>query len=711
MESTVRADSDRLTSAMRLPIRHPRSAIRLCSFAALALAGNSFAGDRVEEVIVTATRSEQQLHDFAGSISVVSSNDVALVGATHHAEIMNRAPGTMIQRNSGEESLTAIRSPVLSGPGSCGTFLFLENSIPIRPTGFCNVNELFEVNSEQASSIEVLRGPAGVVYGSGAMHGAVNVIQAAPAELPRQSLSLEGGPDEFYRGRLTLSQTGEATDVGGSAIATHDGGWRDHSGLDEQKLNLSLAHRQDDATLGVQFAGTNLNQETAGFIQGFESYKDENIAKTNANPEAYRDAYALRLTGDYTRPLGDAQLSIRPFVRHSRMDFLQHFLIGKPLEENGQDSLGVATALQTVVLADMQLLAGIDLELADGFLKETQAGPATDGAPAANAIRPAGKHYDYDVQSKVAALYGQIEQPFAERFRLTAGVRLDYVDYDYDNKMLAGNTRDDGTTCGAAGCLYARPADRSDDFTNVTSKLGLSYSLTENHVLYVTAARGMRAPDTSELYRLQRQQSIAELDAEQLDSVEVGARGAFGPLRYSLAGFKMKKDNVIFRDSAGFNVSNGKTDHEGVEYEFNWLPMETLSLALAGTYAKHTYAFNRSIDGGETIVSGRDIDTAPRHVNTARVDWRFLPVANAELEWVSVGRYFVDAINAHDYPGHDLLNLRLGWNIRDNWITTLRLNNLTDEAYADRADFAFGNYRYFPGRGRTLFVEVRYGTR
>jgi iron complex outermembrane recepter protein len=39
----------------------------------------------------------------------------------------------------------------------------LENGIPIRPTGFCNVNELFDVNSEQAQPIEVLRGAAGVV--------------------------------------------------------------------------------------------------------------------------------------------------------------------------------------------------------------------------------------------------------------------------------------------------------------------------------------------------------------------------------------------------------------------------------------------------------------------------------------------------------------------------------------------------------------------
>jgi outer membrane receptor protein involved in Fe transport len=672
------------------------------------LAISASAEDSIEEVIVTATRQTQPLRDFAGSISVVSGDDIALVGATHHAEIINRVPGAMIQRNSGEESLTAIRSPVLTGPGSCGVFLFLENGIPIRPTGFCNVNELFEVNSEQAQSIEVLRGPAGVVYGSGAMHGAVNVIQGAPDELPSQSLALEVGPDEYYRSKLALAHRGGDTDVGGVVVAMHDAGWRDASGIDEQKLNLALTRRLSEGHFALRLAATNLNQETAGFIQGHDAYRDEAIARSNPNPEAYRDAYAVRLTGEYERPLGAAWLSVRPYVRHSRMDFLQHFLIGKPLEENGQDSAGVITALETVVLAHTQLLAGLDLEIADGFLRETQAGPATDGTTPANAIRPAGNHYDYDVQSRVAAVYAQVEQPFAQRWHATAGARLEYVHYDYDNKMIAGNTREDGTACGAAGCLFNRPADRNDDFTNLTSKLGLVYDINDHHTLYATVARGYRAPDTSELYRLQRQQSVAELDSERLDSAELGARGAFGPLRYALAIFKMKKDNVIFRDSNGFNVSDGRTNHEGIEYELNWQPLDTLSLALAGTYAKHTYDFNQSVEGGETIVAGRDIDTSPRHINTARLNWQFLPAANAELEWQSVGRYFVDAANASDYDGHDLLNLRVAWSIGEIWTTSLRLDNVTDRDYADRADFAFGNYRYFPGRGRALFVEVRY---
>jgi iron complex outermembrane receptor protein len=677
--------------------------------ASCTVASIARAAERVDEVIVTATRQAQELRQYPGSISVVGANDVSLVGSTHHAEIVNRAAGAMIQRNSGQESLTAIRSPVLTGPGSCGVFLFLENSVPIRPVGFCNVNELFEVNTEQAQAIEVLRGPAGVVYGSGAMHGAINVLQARPEELPSRNLALEVGPDEYYRGKLSLAHSAGTNAFGGKIVATHDGGWRDASGLEEQKINLGWSRTlASGSNLGLDLAATNLDQETAGFIQGYNSYRNEEIAKSNPNPEAFRDAYAVRLTGRYGRELTDRiGLAVRPYVRYSRMEFLQHFLVGKPLEENGQESIGVVSTFDITAFADTRFLTGLDLEYASGFLKETQAGPATDGTPAANAIRPAGKHYDYEVDSAVAAIYGQVEQPFAERWKLTAGVRYEYVQYDYDNLMLAGNTRDNGTNC-PGGCLYSRPADREDDFSNVTSRVGLTYSINDKHSVYAAAGRGYRAPDTSELYRLQRQQSIADLDSERLDLVELGARGEFGPLGYSLAVFAMEKDNVIFRDSSAFNVSDGRTKHRGVEYEFSWAPLAVLSISASGTYAKHTYDFNRAVEQGETIVAGRDVDTAPRHINTARVNWQFIPAANAELEWVSVGRYFVDAGNANEYEGHDLLNLRVGWDVNESWTTTLRLNNVTDQAYADRADFAFGNYRYFPGRERTVFFEVRY---
>lgn len=666
------------------------------------------AAEQVDEVIVTATRQPEQLRDFAGSISVINGQEIELTGSTHHAETMNRAPGVMMQRNSGEESLTAIRSPVLSGPGSCGTFLFLENSIPIRPVGFCNVNELFEVDTEQAQSMEILRGPAGVIYGSGAMHGAVNVLQASPDQLPSLGFAVESGPDGFYRGKVSSGHTGTHTDAGIVGLFTHDGGWRDQSGLEEQKLVATLSHRSDAAVMNVNLTATNLHQETAGFIQGNDAYRDRSIAKSNSNPEAYRDAYAVRLTGHYQRKVSDSvQLDLRPYVRHSRMDFLQHFLIGKPKEENGQDSIGLLSSLNIDISPDTSVLAGIDVEFADGFLKEIQAGPATDGAPAANIIRPAGKHYDYVVDSSVAAAYAQVDHLFADRWKLNAGARVDYMSYDYDNKMIAGNTRDDGTTC-PGGCLYSRPGSRTDHFTSPTAKLGLSYLAGNKHTLYATAAHGYRAPDTSELYRLQRQQSIAELDTEELDSFEIGARGELASWRYSLAAYHMIKDHVIFRDANAFNVSDGRTKHRGIEYELGWTVLKSLDLQVAGTYAKHTYDFNRSVEQGEVITAGRDVDTAPRHINTARLRWHPIDPVSMELEWLSVGRYFVDAQNAHEYAGHDLLNLRLAWSMARHWTGIVRVNNLTDRSYADRADYAFGNYRYFPGRDRSVFVEVNY---
>ena len=74
-----------------------------------------------------------------------------------------------------------------------------------------------------------------------------------------------------------------------------------------------------------------------------------------------------------------------------------------------------------------------------------------------------------------------------------------------------------------------------------------------------------------------------------------------------------------------------------------------------------------------------------------------------------MGKYYLDAENQFRYPGHTVANLRAGIAFTPNLGLTLRLNNVTDRLMADRADYAFGNYRYFPGRGRELFVRLRYG--
>ena len=680
----------------------------------LLLPGSAFAAPlpALEEVVVTAQRRAVPTLATPLSIGRVGASAIELVGATHSSEVLNRVPGAMVQRGSGQESLTAIRSPVLTGAGSCGAFLLLENGVPVRPVGFCNVNGMLEINTEQADSIEIVRGTGSALYGSNAVHGTINVLQGEPHELPRTALDVGAGEDGYGRVAFATARDGSGLDAGLKAFYAHDGGWRDASGFDEVKLNATLMVGDDPDTAGrVDLAATNLNQETAGFVLGKNAYRDQALSSTNPNPEAYRDAHAVRLTG-LLRPALDwpGRLELRPYARTSRMDFLQHFLLGQPVEKNGQESAGLMSTFTWDLPERWSLATGVDLEWADSFLLEQQDGPTTEGSPAQNVIRPAGRHYDYTVTSTVAAAYGQVEYALTDTLHVGAGARVERVNYDYDNRMIAGNTDENGVPCTPTGCLYSRPADREDTFTNVAPKLSVRWEAREGVVLYANVSRGFRPPEMTEVYRLQREQLVADLDSERIDSVELGVKAALDAWRFEVAAFDMRKDEVILRDSNGFYVSDGRTSHEGLEYQASWQPTDWLLAVVGGTFARHRYEFSKAIEGGETITRGNDVDTAPRELMRASLEVRPLDTLSAEAEWLVVGDYFVDASNQHRYAGHEVLNLRAAWDVAPRWTAILRVNNALDRRYADRADFAFGDYRYFPGRPRSIFAEVSWRT-
>lgn len=666
------------------------------------------------EIVVTADREAREALTSPASVTRLGTEDLAELGTKHQADALNRAAGVYIQRGSGAESLGAIRSPVLTGAGACGAFLVAEDNLPIRPVGFCNLNEMFELNYEQAGAIEVLRGPGSAMFGASAVHGIINVMTPSALELPRFSGGVEGGSDSFKRVRLGAAHEFDSWNVGAYGVATRAPGWRDASGVDEAKINLLADHDIGGGNLRIRAAGSVLNQETAGFIQGFDAYRDEALAHSNPNPEAFRDASSARVAAHWDREgcfNRDCNLQIDGIYRRSRMDFLQHFLVGKPLEHNAQTSYMTSGTLRLGFLdSRVEARLTVDAEIASSELTEFQPGPATDGTPAANAIRPAGFHYDYTVDSSTLGTTLALKYDFAEDWSLAAAVRVDRTRYDYDNHMLDGNTRDDGTSCGATGCLFSRPADRTDTFDNVAPKLTLSWQPTPDSFLYLSGSTGFRPPEMTELYRLQRQQTAAELDSESMDSLEAGwkVRGPNYSFKASL--FAMQKDHLILRESNGFNVSGCRTTHRGFEYESHWEALDWLTVRAAGTYARHEYAFSRAVEGGETITDGNEIDTAPRHVHNLGLEFELGGQFSAGMDLSYVGRYWLDAANTASYPGHKVANLRVRWHARDDLAVTLRIDNLFDTAYADRADFAFGNYRYFPARGRALFLSLDYVT-
>ena len=145
-----------------------------------------------------------------------------------------------------------------------------------------------------------------------------------------------------------------------------------------------------------------------------------------------------------------------PYVRVTEMAFMQHFLPGKPLEENGQESVGFQSAYYSEVNDNLKFSLGLDGEVSQGYLKQTQENP-TEGSAFLQATIPEGKHYDYEVDASMIAPFLHLDWRFTDSLKLTAGIRYEQMSYDYDNQMLDGRTRDDGTECGFGGCRYSRP--------------------------------------------------------------------------------------------------------------------------------------------------------------------------------------------------------------------------------------------------------------
>ena len=666
---------------------------------------SSFLPSEVEEEIIVEAKKVDSISDWKEEVSSTSLNseEITLIDAQHPKQVFTRIPGIWISRGSGQEHLTSIRSPVLSGPGACGSFLVLEDGIPVRPNGFCNVNGLFETQTEIASSLEVIRGPASARYGSNAMHGVINVVSRPIEDI--NTLSSNVGPNKYKNFKLSI---GDYENWKINTFISSDGGFRKESGYDQQKFHLKnkFSFYETDATFNLRL--TNLNQETAGYILGKDIYKDKKESEKNLNPEAYRDASSLKSNFKFLWGIDNNIVSLIPYFRKTKMEFLQHYLPGTPLENNSHSSFGLIASVVTK-LDNLQLTSGIQTETAKVKLKEFQQFSLTTSSAFNNAVRPQGFHYNFDVDSSSIAVFFGFDEFFIGKNSFAYGdLRLEHNDYSYDNKILAGNTKDDGTPCGFGGCYYSRPEDRDDNFDEISFRLGLEKKVNLLTV-FSQISMGFRPPQMTELYRLQKNQTVGDIDSEKLTMLELGGRFLSDYIEASISFYAGKKRDSIFRDAENFIQDNGKTDHKGLELFTRLKINEKNSLFFAGTFQNHKYDFSTETSMKEQIISGNYVDTSPktsfniRWLNTLSDSVRF------EFEVERLGSYYTDAANLHEYEGHTLIHSRFVCLYRNNLRQIIRVHNLLDEDYAERADFnVFGGDRYFPGLPRQIFISLEY---
>jgi outer membrane receptor protein involved in Fe transport len=147
-----------------------------------------------EQVVVTASKIEQQLVNAPATVSVVTADVIASTPATNYAELFRSVPGVNLTQTSARDFNITMRGAASTLATS--TLALLDGrSLYLDFFGFV-AWDLLPVNPNELKQIEVIRGPASAVWGANAMNGVVNFISKTPRELDGNTATITFGTFE-----------------------------------------------------------------------------------------------------------------------------------------------------------------------------------------------------------------------------------------------------------------------------------------------------------------------------------------------------------------------------------------------------------------------------------------------------------------------------------------------------------------------------------
>lgn len=667
------------------------------------------------EVTVTATREGQLVSETPATIGVIKEKTLREVKPTHPSEIMSQVAGVWVNVTGGEGHQTAIRQPLTTSP----VYLYLEDGVPTRSTGFFNHNALYEVNLPMAGGIEINKGPGSALYGSDAIGGVINVLTHKPPTKPEMEASIEGGSYGWARTMIS----------GGSAFGdhafradlnlSHTDGWRDSTAYDRQSGTLRWDNAVgDDATLKTVATFSKIDQQTAGSSAISKNDYDNN-PKANYTPISLRKVDAFRLSSAYEKEWGNSLLSITPYYRNDSMDLLANWSLAydPTIYTSENQSFGAQIKYRhDFAPLRTRLIVGIDLDHSPGSRVENRINTTSTGSGYTKiytGYTMGARIYDYDVtyQGVSPYLHGEISP--MEKLRVTAGVRYDHVTYSFDNRF--------GTTpILASGKYYGQVGDGDTSFSHLSPKLGATYAFSDSLNAFAAYNHAFRAPSEGQLFRpaVADTAAAARAAAEaartlkpiKVDSYEIGLRGKAGSgISYEVSSYYMTKTDDILSSkdpvtSASTTTNAGKTLHKGIEISLGAQLSDLLRLDSAFSYAKHTYESWVTKDGD---FSGKEMELAPRKIANTRLTLGNSKTGLAQFEWLHFGSWWSNAANTSQYAGHDLLNMRGSYPILRDLNLFANIHNLMDKRYAESTGVTSGFDTFAPGLPRTFTLGIQ----
>ncbi|KXD62628.1 TonB-dependent receptor [Pseudomonas aeruginosa] len=622
--------------------------------------------------------------DTPASTSSISGEEVRRRNNPSVQAAVTRSPGISFIGTPGDGG-TGLSARGFSGHASVmqlfdGTRLY---------TGMGTVN--FPSDPWMVERIDVIRGPASVLYGEGATGAVINVVPKKPfAGEIRNHLRL--GYGSYDNRQLALDSGGSLTDSLSYRLNLNQQqshGWIDRG--DSRNLGISAALRwqaSDDLafTLAHDYGDQEPMNDFGTPLVGGKYHKrlrEKNYNVRN-DVQRYNDQWT-RLTSDWS--LSDSvtasnQLYYIKARRHWRNAETYEWDV--PREELlRRDYLRISHEQEQIgdrqTFAFQHALFGLDSRTLVGaeynrirFRLTNNISPYTDvGGDYIDPWHPAPGYFESRSpyrphsrsQTRTFALFAENRLQLNERLSLVTGVRRDQNHIDRDD-LLTG-TRSDRNLQGGnwrAGMVFA-----------LTPELSLygQYSTSEDGV--------------SNLITLNAAQQ--QMDLTHSKQTEVGLKQLFpdGRGEWTLAAYHIVKKKLLSANPLPPHDAQqvGQQSSDGLEASLELNLAQDWRLSANAALVRAEYDdFDETIDGQTYSRNGNRPRNVPRRTANLWLDKSFAETLRVGAGLRYVDRRYADAANQASLPGYTVVDANLGWRVRPDLTLGLELYNLFDRQYA-----------------------------
>ncbi len=660
----------------------------------------------LEEITVTATRTERTTKEIPAAIDTVSKEDIKNTRMFNLKEALTGISGVQSEsKNGGYDSRLIIRGAGLKARYGVREIMILLDGVPITdPDG---MSRLDFVDSQLVESIDIVKGPNSTLYGANAAGGVINIITRNPFE-QRKSLTLGYGSDntQMYNLNYGTSINNTYFNVSGSRRSTDS--WREWNKFSTNQASLKVGHLfTDNSSVEASVSYTEADLQLPGALK--KAQFESNIHQLTLEQWRHSGRYSKIFSANIKMEKEIGNFTLKPLVYFQTWNHY-HPVTGL-INDGGSDVYG----------ADLQVdmkhqIAGIEGTLTTGLTAQVDKGE--------------GEKYTYRDYVKVPGPSGRIKNTLSDKkgdlaetsddmttkwgifvqeslrpskkWIVDLGVRYDqvafdidtqnYIDYDYSKGKYINNVE---------------TMKREKTYEAVSPRIGVVYSLNEIVNLYGNISTGFQTPQSSEL------STNPDLKPLTVYNYETGLKARFeGGHSIDLSVFYMKvKDEIVQTVVGGESTySNaGESEKRGVELTGKFQIIKGLFAGCTYTYSDFKFKeFTEWIKGVPYIRDGNSFPYIPKHQYSLFLFYKHPSGLKFKVDTNTWGEYYMDNANTEKYKGYQFLtNALIGYE-KKNLDITLDAYNIFDKRYAMEVTKDTTSTKYRPGAPFSMMARVTF---